>query len=563
MGRPFHNDRILQLRTRRLDRIAHVKLLEVLHEQTRQRLRRFIVGSLVSPGVTWVQQAGLNARYSQWHVQVDGVEVFGFSTDQRAALDRCDHATGGRDVEAFADAVATAGPAGVDQVDLGAKAADALDQQLGVFAGRAWEERRAEAGREGRLDATARTHFGRAHQCGVARQEVVGRLFFAEDRHRRQYAGQVAGQEDHSVWLAAEVLLGTLGYVLKRVGGVLGLVDNDVFQYGAVLDGFPDNRLVLLGQVDALGIATAFDVEHHALAPAVFVVTDQVTAFVGGQSGLASAGQTEEQGHVACFADVSGAVHRQYVDGRQQEVLHREHGFLHFTGVKHAGDQHFFLGEVEDHATVGVGAVTLRHALEVGHVEHLPLVTAGRVVLGRVDEQAKTEQVMPGSLGGHLHSQVVVFGSPYMDVRNKMLLRVVECLDASPQGIELVGRELAVDRAPGNGVLGRRLFNDETVNWRTAGTVTGFYDQRASIGKHAFTALQGFFDQIVNTQIGVYGVIGLRHEVPRRPMAECSKRFVVESCALLPRKKWAGLCQKSPKKVGPSRQNSVNPAIVR
>jgi len=141
--------------------------------------------------------------------------VLRFNADQRAALDRCDHAAGGRDVEALADAVAAAGPAGVDQVDLGAEAADALDQQLGVFAGRAWEEWRTEASREGRLDAAARTHFSRAHQRGVAGQEVVGRLFFAEDRHRRQYARQVAGQEDHSVWLAAEVLLGTLGHVLR------------------------------------------------------------------------------------------------------------------------------------------------------------------------------------------------------------------------------------------------------------------------------------------------------------------------------------------------------------
>ncbi|CAD5203161.1 hypothetical protein [Pseudomonas sp. FEN] len=39
-------------------------------------------------------------------------------------------------------------------------------------------------------------------------------------------------------------------------------------------------------------------------------------------------------------------------------------------------------------------------------------------------------------------------------------------------------------------------------------------------------------------------------------MAECSKRFVVESRALLPRKKWAGLCQKSPKIVGSSCQNA-------
>lgn len=66
--------------------------------------------------------------------------------------------------------------------------------------------------------------------------------------------------------------------------------------------------------------------------------------------------------------------------------------------------------------------------------------------------------------------------------------------------------------------------------------MTGTNNQRASIGKLAFTAIQGFFDQIIDTQIGVHGVIGLRHEIPRRPVAECSKRFVVGSRALLPEK---------------------------
>ncbi|CAI8754899.1 NAD-specific glutamate dehydrogenase [Pseudomonas sp. IT-P171] len=529
------SNQLSQLRPSSLDRVAHFELLEVLNEQPGQCFSGFIISSLVSPGITWVQQASLNARYGQWHVEVDGVEVLGFNTDQRAALDRCDHAASGRDVEAFADAVAAAGPAGVDQVDLGAEAADALDQQLCVFTGRTREERSAEAGGEGRLDAAAGTHLSRAHQCGVAGQEVVGRLFFAEDRDGRQDAGQVAGQEDHSVWLATEVFLGTLGDVLQRVGGaavlgqadigvvgVLGVVDHDVFQDGAVLDGFPDDRLVLLRQVDALGVAAAFDVEDNAFAPAVFVVTDQVAAFVGGQGGFTGAGQAEEQGHVAGFADVGGAVHRQYVGSRQQEVLHREHGFFHFAGVAHASDQHFLLGEVEDHATIGVGAVTLWHAFEVGNVEHLPLITASRVVFFRVDEQATTEQVLPGSLGGHFHGQVVVFRRTYMNVGNEMLLRVVERLDASPQGIELVGRELAVDRAPGDRGLGGRLFNDETVDWRAAGTVTGANNQCASVGKLAFTAIQSFFYQIINTQIGVHGVIGLRHEIPRRPVAECA-----------------------------------------
>src|SRR5690606_3345865 len=118
------------------------------------------------------------------------------------------------------------------------------------------------------------------------------------------------------------------------------------------------------------------------------------------------------------------------------------------------GDQHLLLGEVDDDAAIGVGAVALGDALEVGNVEDLPLFAAGRVVLGRVDEQATAEQVLPGGLGDHLDRQVVLGGSAYVNVGDEVLLGVVERLDARPQGIELVGRELAVDRAPGDGTGG-------------------------------------------------------------------------------------------------------------
>jgi hypothetical protein len=57
--------------------------------------------------------------------------------------------------------------------------------------------------------------------------------------------------------------------------------------------------------------------------------------------------------------------------------------------------------------------------------------------------------------------------------------------------------------------------------------MTGTHHQSPGIGKLAFTTVQGFFNQIVYSQIGVHGVLGLRHEVPRRLWAECSKRFVV------------------------------------
>ncbi|MNQ59764.1 hypothetical protein D3C85_740250 [compost metagenome] len=387
---------------------------------------------------------------------------------------------------------------------------------------------------------------------------MVGRLLFVEDRHRRQYAGQVAGEEDHRVRLAAEVLLATLLDELQRIGGaaVLGqaviavirhalFVEDDVFQHGAELDGFPDHRLVLLGQVDALGIATAFDVEHGAHAPAVLVVADQVAAFVSGQGGLAGAGQTEEQGHVALFADVGGAVHRQHVFFRQQEVLHREHGFLHLAGVAHAGQQNLLGGEVDDHAAVGVGAVALRGTLKVGYVEHLPLVLAERVVGWRVDEQLTAEQVLPGRGGGHLDRQVVLFGGAHMDMGNEAVLVLAESLDAIPQGIELVGGEWTVDRTPGDLRLGARLLHDEAISRRTTSAVTGAHDQGAAGSQLALTAADGFFDQLCSADVGVHGVVSLRHVGPHRPKGRVFQTFCSKSRnTTTARKKWREYARK-------------------
>ncbi|MNN15402.1 hypothetical protein D3C81_1285040 [compost metagenome] len=246
----------------------------------------------------------------------------------------------------------------------------------------------------------------------------------------------------------------------------------------------------------------------------MLVVADQVAARVGGQGGLAGAGQTEEQGHVAFFADVGGAVHRQHVFFRQQEVLHGEHGLLHLAGVAHAGDQHLLLGEVEDHATVGVGAITLRLADEGRHVEDAPLALASRVEGLRVDEQAAAEQVVPGGLGAHLHRQVVLFGGADMHVGDEVAALAQIGFDAIPQGSELVFRERTVDLAPGDLGLGARFLDDVAVHRRTTGTVTRAHDQRTIGSELTLATLDGLLDQFGNADIGVHGSIGLRHVVP-------------------------------------------------
>ena len=355
---------------------------------------------------------------------------------------------------------------------------------------------------------------------------MVSGLLVVEDRHRWQYASQVAGQEDHCVRLAGTVQLGALFDVLARVSGagVLGqavvgvvsgalLVQHDVFQHGAKLDGVPNHRLVLLRQVDALGVAAAFDVEHSAFAPAVLVVADQEAARVGRQSGLAGAGETEEQGHVAVIAHVGGAVHRQYVFFRQQEVLHGEHGFLHFAGVLHACQQHFALGEVEDDHAFRVSAITLRYAFEMRGVDDLPGFFAFRVVVVRTHKQHAAKQVVPRGFGGHAYRLVVLWVGAHVHVRYKAVALFEVGFHALPQGIELVGRERAVDVAPSDGVFGAGFFDDEAVHRRTASAGPGLDYQCAGIGEITFTAANGQFYQFSGANVGVNANVAIGHLV--------------------------------------------------
>src|SRR5690554_805714 len=536
----FRPGNALQFGTRFADGIGHFEFFEVFDELAGQLFGCGVVGILVCPGVARVEQAGINARYFCGHIQVDDVQVLGFGVGNGAALDGYNHAASRQDVEALADTVAAAGPAGVDQINLGAKSVDALDQQLGIDTGRTREERCAKAGGEGGLDAPAGTHFGGTHQGRVTGQEVVGRLFVVEDGHRRQYAGQVAGQEDDGVGLAGTVFgrdffdvgqrVGGTGVLGQAVVGVIGralVVQHDVFEHGAKLDGFPDDRFVFLGQVDALGVAATLDVEDGAHAPAVLVVADQVAAFVGRQGGLAGAGQAEEQCGIAVFADVGGTVHGQYILLGQQEVLHGEHGLFHFAGVTHAGNQDFFGGEVDHYGAVGVGAVTLGHALEKRRVDDLPLGLAGRVVLFRGDEQATAKQVVPGGGGGHFDRQVITGIRTYMYVGDEAVTLGHIGLDTLPQGVEHCRLDRAVDRAPGNLCFGAGLFDDVAVGRGTAGTVTGLHHQRTVVSQFAFATLNGLFNKFSSTDVSVNIDVCLRHVDPQRP------RRLLKRCSAL------------------------------
>jgi hypothetical protein len=134
----------------------------------------------------------------------------------------------------------------------------------------------------------------------------------------------------------------------------------------------------------------------------------------------------------------------------------------------------------------------------------------------------------------------VLGGRPYVNVGNEVILGVVERLDAVPQGIELVGRELAVDRAPGNGILGGRFFDDETVSRRTtsAPVSASTPSPRCSASFTSSSTLRSVYTVLLACVM----------RYPIRPEAECSKRFVVVCKKLLQRKKWPDYARKAQKK---------------
>src|SRR5690606_39422119 len=86
-------------------------------------------------------------------------------------------------------------------------------------------------------------------------------------------------------------------------------------------------------EVDGLGVAAALEVENAVVIPAVLVVTDQLALGVGGEGGLAGAGEAEEDRHVTVLADIGGAVHGGDALEGQQVVHHREYALFHLAAV--------------------------------------------------------------------------------------------------------------------------------------------------------------------------------------------------------------------------------------
>ena len=140
---------------------------------------------------------------------------------------------------------------------------------------------------------------------------------------------------------------GVLGHALVGEIDVALSVQSDVLQQSVALDGVVDVGLRVLVQVDDLSVAAALEVEDAVVVPAVLVIADEQTLRVGGQGGLAGAGQTEEDGSVlALLIGVGRAVHGSHALQRQEVVHHGEHTLLHLAAVPGVDDDLLLAGDV-------------------------------------------------------------------------------------------------------------------------------------------------------------------------------------------------------------------------
>ena len=352
-------------------------LLEVLVEEDSKLGDLVLEGSGGGPALLGVEELAGDTGAGGGDGQVEGSVGLVLGLGELAVVDGVQDGTGVLERATLAASGGTgADPAGVQEPGVDLVLLDLLGQHVGVAHGVKSQEGLSEARREGSLGLSD-TILSTGHLGGVTGDEVEHGLLGGELGDGGQDTAGITGEQDDvgGVVVGDAGNLGVLD-VLNGVGatGVLGKggivvvnnagdgVENGVLENGTEADGVENIGLLLGGETNALGVAATLDVEDTGVGPAVLVVTNQLALGVSGQGGLASTGQTEEDGNITILTLVGRGVESQDVvlDGHLV-VENGEDTLLHLTSVLGTKDNHLLVGEVDSHG--GGGGHTLSEAV--------------------------------------------------------------------------------------------------------------------------------------------------------------------------------------------------------
>ena len=236
----------------------------------------------------------------------------------------------------------------------------------------------------------------------------------------------------------------------------------------------------------------------------MLVVADQLAVGVGGQGGLAGAGQAEEHGAVAVVADVGGAVHREHAFLGQDIIHHGEDALLDFSGVLGAADDDQLILIVDQDGSLGAGVIHLRDALEAGGSDDGVIFLEAFQLLGRrTAQQLMDEQVLAGQLVDDAEGLGVLGIRAGEAIKDKyfFILQVGDHLIVD--GVEVFLADRTVYLAPGDIVMHGRGIHDELVVGAAAGILAGLYHQRAGVAQRALLTAQRSLYKLGGGQIAI------------------------------------------------------------
>lgn len=297
-------------------------LLEVLLEHSSEVRDFGIVGFLVFPSVSRKQDIRIDTRASSGDCEVEDRHVLEFALFQFSAVNRIDDLSRHLQAHSRSLAVFTTRPTGVDDPAVSAVFFHLLSKHVSVSGRVQWQEGFTEASGESSLGFSD-TDFRACNLRGVAGDKVVHGLRIGEFGNGREDTVGIAGEENDVGGMFASRGEFRVGDVLKRVActgvfsdGNVIVVDDALLQVGEfhVLkkctesDRIEDLGFLFLRKIDCFRVATTFNVEHTVIAPAMFIVTEELSIRVSGQGSFTCAGQTEEQRDVAVLAFSGGRV---------------------------------------------------------------------------------------------------------------------------------------------------------------------------------------------------------------------------------------------------------------
>jgi len=222
----------------------------------------------------------------------------------------------------------------------------------------------------------------------------------------------------------------------------------------------------------------------------VLIIADQLALGVGRQGGLASAGEAEEDRHIAVFADIGRAVHGGNALQRQQVVHYREHAFLHLAAVPGAADQLHALGHVEGDEVLGVETLFLPVGIGgFGAVQHHKVgYEVFQLGIGRADKHVFHKVRLPGHLGDKAHLEAAAFIGAAEQVHHKQALAAQLVADHGLEGVPHLGSDrLVVVLAlvvPPQGVTGHIILDEVFVLGGAPGEFTGIDIDRSQFCYH-------------------------------------------------------------------------------